>query len=600
MKVTIWKVIKRSLLLLLIVGTIFIVNLLWFKPFSINHFYNKIFIEFALENPQMISSMGYKFYSDELNDNSQDAKARSLALLKKDYSMLHDYDNSNFTGQDAISYDVLDAFLKEQIANLEFEDYGYSQSQKGGNYLGIISFMSNIHRIDDVSDAQDYISRLSQIGTSFDNTIIQVKKEQSNGVIPPDFIIKKMLTNMHNIRDPKLSDNELVKDFISKLDKLENLDQDSKDKLQKDMMMQMEQVVQPAYDRMIAFYQDLLTKADSRAGVWKFPNGSEYYQHQVKTSTTTDYTPQYLHNLGLQEVDRIVAEINSILIDQGYDTNAQTIGKILNDMSKEPRFLYPDSDDGRIQVIADYQKIIDEIGVEIDGYFGILPEGKVLVKKVPEYKEKTAAGGYYERPSMDGSRPGIFYANLYDLSATPKFGMRTLAYHEAIPGHHFQLAIQNELKGLPMFRGFMHSTGYTEGWALYAERFAWEIGFQKDPFSNIGRLQAELLRAVRLVVDTGIHYGKWSREQAIKYMSDTTGFADSDVESEIERYIVWPGQALAYKVGMIKILELREKAKNQLGDKFDIRDFHTHVLRNGSLPLTMLEEQIDAYIDQES
>ncbi len=599
MKSSIWKFTKRSLLLLLILLTIFIINLLWFKPFSINHFYTKIFVEFAIDSPQMVAGMGSKLWHyDKLDDNSQEASDKSLALLKKDYAMFKRYDRADYSGQDLISYDVLDNFLQGQMESMKFENYGYSQSQKGGNYMGIISFMKNIHKIENKNDAQDYISRLSQIGTSFDNTLIQVKIEQDNGVIPPDFIIKKMLVNMHNIRNPSLQDNELVKDFTEKLDKLEDLDTQDKNELQQDMKKQMLEVVQPAYDRMIAFYEDLLTKADSRAGVWKFPKGEEYYQHRIKASTTTNYTAEYLHNLGLGEVDRIVTEIKTILRAQDFEVDLNPIGKILNDMSKDPRFLYDDSDEGRQQVIADYQSIIDEIDAKMPEYFAILPKGKVEVKPVPKYKEKTAAGGYYERPSMDGSRPGRFYANLYDLSATPKFAMRTLAYHEAIPGHHFQLAIQNELEGLPLFRGFMGSTSYTEGWALYAERLAWEAGFAQDPFSNIGRLQAELLRAVRLVVDTGIHHSKWTREQAIKYMSETTGFADSDVESEIERYIVWPGQALAYKVGMLKILELRQQAKEQLADKFDIRQFHKAVLENGSLPLTMLEQQINVYIEE--
>lgn len=552
-----------------------------------------------MDSPQMVAGMGSKLWHyDRLDDNSQKAGEESEELLKKDYAMFKRYDREDYSGQDLISYDVLDDFLQGQMENIKYENYGYSQSQKGGNYMGIISFMKNIHKIENQSDAEDYISRLSQIGTSFDNTLIQVKIEQNNGVIPPEFVIKKMLVNMHNIRDPELQDNELVKDFTEKLDSLKNLDNDTKIALKNDMKEQMLEVVQPAYDRMIAFYEDLLTKADSRAGVWKFPKGDEYYQHQIKASTTTDYTAEYLHNLGLKEVDRIVAQIKTLLREQEYEVDLNPIGKILNDMSKDPKFLYDDSEEGRQQVIADYQSIIDEIDAKMPEYFAILPKGKVEVKPVPKYKEKTAAGGYYESPSLDGSRPGRFYANLYDLSATPKFAMNTLAYHEAIPGHHFQLAIQNELEGLPIFRSFMGSTSYTEGWALYAERLAWEAGFEQDPFTNIGRLQAELLRAVRLVVDTGIHHNKWTREQAIKYMSDTTGFADSDVESEIERYIVWPGQALAYKVGMIKILELRKRAQEKLGEKFDIRQFHKAVLENGSLPLTLLDRQINNYIEK--
>lgn len=600
MQSKIWKIIKRSILVSLVLASIFIVNLIWFKPFFINHFFDKTFIQFGLQNPQVFSTMGYKFYYDRLNDNSQEARDKSNAFLMESIQMLHRYDQSKLSGQKFISYGVLNNFLQDMVDGNNFKNYGYSQTQRGGNYQSIISFMSNMHRIDNKDDAKDYITRLSQVGTSFDNTLIQVTKEQENGVIPPDFIIKKILENLDNIRSPKLAENELVKDFNKKLDKLKELDEKTKKQLQTLMLVQMQQVVQPAYDRMIAFYEQLLTKADSRAGVWKFPNGSQYYQYRIKSSTTTNYTAKYLHNLGIQEVDRIVAKIKEILTTEGYDTESQTIGKILHNMSKNPEFLYPDTDEGRQQILKDYQVIIDEIDQDMDKTFAVLPKGKVVVKRTPEYREKTAAGGSYSRPSADGSRPGIFYANLYDITATPKFGMRTLAYHEAIPGHHFQLAIQNELEGLPVFRTMVGFTGFTEGWALYAERLAAELGYQQDPFSDIGRLQAELLRAVRLVVDTGIHHKRWNREQAIKYMAETTGFAMSDVESEIERYIVWPGQALAYKVGMIKIMELREKAKSQLQDKYDPKDFHTAVLKNGSLPLTMLEQQIDAYIQSKS
>ncbi|HFC29804.1 MAG TPA: DUF885 family protein, partial [Oceanospirillales bacterium] len=262
MKSSIWKFIKRSLLVLLIAATIFIVNLLWFKPFSINHFYLKTFAEFAWKNPQLLSNIGSKLKYDQLNDNSQKANKEQLELLKKDYAMLKRYNRKDYSGQDLISYDVLDNFLQARMEDIKFENYGYSQSQKGGNYMGIISFMSNIHRIDDEDDTEDYISRLSQVGKSFDNTLIQVKIEQDNGVIPPDFIIKKMLDNMHNIRDPELQDNELVKDFTSKLDKLTDLDAVTKTKLQQDMKQQMLEVVLPAYDRMIAFYEDLLSQAD--------------------------------------------------------------------------------------------------------------------------------------------------------------------------------------------------------------------------------------------------------------------------------------------------------------------------------------------------
>ena len=301
--------------------------------------------------------------------------------------------------------------------------------------------------------------------------------------------------------------------------------------------------------------------------------------------TTTDYSAEEIHNIGLSEVDRIQSEILSILASEGFDVS-MGFTPAIEELASQERFYYPDTDEGREQILADYQTIIDEIDAGLGDAFLVRPKAGMEVKRIPLFKEKTAPGAYYQRPSIDGSRPGVFYANLYDIKATPKYGMRTLAYHEAVPGHHFQISISMELEGLPIFRTLSPFTAYTEGWALYTEYLAWELGFQNDPYDNIGRLQAELFRAVRLVVDTGIHAKRW-----------TTGMAESDVISEIERYIVLPGQATAYKVGMMKILEVRQKAKDALGDKFVLGEFHDVVLKNGAVPLDILERLVDRWIE---
>ena len=302
-----------------------------------------------------------------------------------------------------------------------------------------------------------------------------------------------------------------------------------------------------------------------------------------------------IHRIGLAEVDRIQSEMLTIFAAEGYDPELG-VKALFDELAKEERFYYPDTDEGREQILKDYAKIIEEIETGMAQAFNIKPKASIEVKRVPEFSEKTAPGAYYNQPSQDGSRPGIFYANLYDIKATPKYGMRTLAYHEGVPGHHFQIAIQTELEGIPEFRKQAGFTSYSEGWGLYAERLAWEMGFQTEPYDNLGRLQAELFRAVRLVVDTGIHAKRWTREEAIEYMLANTGIAESDVVSEIERYIVSPGQATAYKVGMMELLRLRDEAKNALGDKFDVRDFHDTVLQNGALPLTALRELVMKYI----
>ncbi len=305
-----------------------------------------------------------------------------------------------------------------------------------------------------------------------------------------------------------------------------------------------------------------------------------------------------LHDFGLSEVDRIQTEILDILEAEGWDVS-QGFHPAISEMAENPKFYYSDSDEGRDQILADYQAILDEISAGLEPYFDVVPDAGMEVQRIPEFKEKTAPGAYYQPPAMDGSRPGVFYANLYDIKATPRYGMRTLAYHEGVPGHHFQSAIQQQQDDLPFFRRIIPSIAYSEGWAMYAERLAWELGLQDDPYDNIGRLQAELFRAVRLVVDTGIHYKRWNREQAIDYMISNTGMAESDVVAEIERYFVMPGQALAYKVGMTKILELRDLARAELGEQFDIRKFHNVVLTNGKVPLDILEDLVLQYIADE-
>ncbi len=586
MAIKTWKYSKRILLILLLVVTVFLVNLIWFRPFSINHFYEKIFVEFVLESPQTMTDLGIGFWNDELDDNSFEADERTLELLKKDYKQLHQYNRSKLTGQAAVSYDILSFFLQEEMDSIKYKYHGYSVTQRDGSYQDIVNYMSTTHTVDDIGDAKDYLSRVSQIGGYFDNTLAYVRKEHEIGILPPRFVIEKIIENIHNIRDPQLDDNPLVKDFYTKVDALEDVKADKKAELKEQMVKHMNDVVLPAYDRYLALFNELLPQATDDAGVWKLPDGVQYYQSRIKAMTTTDYNAEQLHQLGLSEVDRIVNEMSDILIVEGYGN--QTVGEALQVLSEEPRFLYPDTDAGREQILAEYQRLIEEINQGMGEVFDIRPKAEVVVKRVPEYRQKTAAGGSYRGPSADGSRPGIFYANLYDIKATHKWGMKTLAYHEAIPGHHFQIAIKTELEGLPSFRNYISFTAYTEGWALYAERLAWEF--------NLGRLQAELMRAVRLVVDTGIHHKRWTREQAINYMATTTGMTMTDVVSEIERYIVWPGQALTYKVGMLKIMELREKSKQALGNRFDIREFHNVVLRNGALPLTILESLVDQYI----
>ncbi|MFT6135923.1 MAG: hypothetical protein ACJAZM_002424 [Cyclobacteriaceae bacterium] len=472
--------------------------------------------------------------------------------------------------------------------------------------------MESSHKLRDKSDVEAYITRLSKFDTKFNQIVEGLKIREEKGIIPPQFVIDRVLSemsgfvgknesmtiNLEVIDEDPIKSNILFTNFDDKVAQIEELTDEEKEAYRNQVATEIRTTVFDAYGSLIAYFETLKSKATTDDGVWKFPDGEAYYQYQLSQNTTTDFTAEEVHQIGLSEVSRIKAEISDILTNQGYVDTTQTIGAIIQQVNKEERFLYQNNDEGRKEVIEGYNSILDEISNNLDEAFNIRPKASLEVKRVPKFKQEGSAGAYYEQPPMDGSRGGIFYANLRDVTETVKFGMKTLAYHEGIPGHHFQIAIQGELENVPIFRTFGLFTAYVEGWALYAERLAWELGFyENDPFGNLGRLQAEMFRAVRLVVDTGIHYKKWTREQAIDYMIANTGMTTGEVVTEIERYIVMPGQACAYKIGMMKILALREKAKNQLGYQFELKEFHNVVLKNGAVPLDILEEIVDAYIN---
>ena len=467
-------------------------------------------------------------------------------------------------------------------------------NQMFGVQSGFPSFMESTHQVHSVGDAEDYVSRLNAVGVKFDQVLEGLEKRDEMGIYPPQFLVTKVLEEMNNFVATPPEENILMVALLDKMKEAE-LAEGEQERLALEARGAIIETVYPAYGRLIAHFEALDPKVDGNYGAWSLPEGDEFYKLALKLFTTTDYTPEYIHAVGLAEVDRIQSEILGILQEEGWDVSGGFTAAI-DEMAENPRFYFSDSVEGRDQILAEYETLIEQVSGELEPWFATIPEAPIEVDRVPEFKEKTSPGAYYQIPAFDGSRPGVFFANLYDIKATPKYGMRTLTYHEAIPGHHFQLAIQQEQENLPFFRRLIPFSAYSEGWALYAERVAWEMGLLEDPYDNIGRLQAELFRAVRLVVDTGIHKMRWSREEAIDYMMANTGMAESDVIAEIERYFVMPGQATSYKVGMMKIMELRELAETELGNGFDIREFHDVVLTNGSMPLHLLEEMVLQYI----
>ncbi|HSE41887.1 MAG TPA: DUF885 domain-containing protein [Acidobacteriota bacterium] len=594
------RVIKWTLLLAVVAAAVFVTNLIWFRPFSINHFYEKIFIEFALKNPELLSNlrmlepMGIDSHNDDLNDGS-DAFAHEMnALIKKDLDMLHQYDPASLDVKQKLSYDILDWFLANQVEGQKYMYHNYPLNQLAGVQSELPSFMASIHYIGKQKDAENYITRLSKFDTRFDQELEGLRIREKKNIIPPKFVIVKVLTEMRKFTNQKPEENILFTSFQQRVKKLSDLNEDEKKDLYKSAQREITNTVYPSYKKLIQYFEQLESKATTDDGVWKLPDGDAFYAYMLQSHTTTKMNPDEVHRLGLQEVSRIQNEMRTIL--DGLGLRGKTIAQHMEDLRNDPKFQFANTDDGRKQCLAEYQQIIDEIDKGINKVFDVRPAIGVKAQRIPEFKEVTSSGGYYEPPSLDGARKGAFFANLRDMKEVPRWSMRTLAYHEAIPGHHFQIAVQQELKNVPTFRKIIPFTSYIEGWALYAERLAWEEGYEKDPYSDLGRLQDELLRSTRLVCDTGIHAKHWPREQAIQYMKDNTGLGELEITAEVERYIVSPGQACAYKVGQLKILQLREMAKQKLGSKFNIKQFHNVVLQNGAMPLEILEQQVNNYI----
>ncbi len=610
------KYILRTVLVVLFICAGWIINLIWFKPFNIRHFYDRVFLEFALDSPELVTQLGipvlYDLSKDELTDVSDKKQWELLNKTKKNLETLRSYNRESQSKANLLNTDILDWFLATNVEGEPYFYYDYPVNQMFGVQSNLPSFLENSHKIRDASDIEAYISRLSKFDTKFNQVLEGLKIRQDKGIIPPRFVVTRVLDEMKGFigqspdneidienKDEKdaVRDNILYVNLDTKLNEVKDLSKEDKTAYLIRAEEEIRTTVFPAYQKLIDYFNELYSKANDDDGVWKLPNGDAFYTYMLKQYTTTDLRPEDVHEIGHGEVARIKKEMLDILKNQGYEDTTRTLGEVIQELNKEERFQYPDNATGRKEALDDYNRIIDEINNNLDNAFDVRPKAGLEVRRVPEFKEEGSAGAYYTPPALDGSRGGIFYVNLRDMSEIVKFGMNTLAYHEAIPGHHFQIAIQHEIEGVPIFRNILPFTAYSEGWALYAERLAWELGFyDNNPFGNLGRLQAEMFRAVRLVVDTGIHFKKWTREEAIDYMVTNTGMTTSEVTTEIERYIVMPGQACAYKIGMMKILELREKAKNELGENFELREFHDVVLKNGAVPLDILEQIVDDYI----
>jgi len=561
-----------------------------------NALFDTIFKEGVNRNPVRQTYLGIKDNYDKWYDFSEENSAKEQAFAKENLARVTAIDINTLDAQTQISYRLLVQRLENQIADYKWRYHSYPVNQMYGTHSQVPAFLINQHSISNVKEAQDYVSRVIGAQKLMLQLIEQLKIREAKGIIAPKFVFEHVIRDSKNILVGAPFDNDadstLLADFTRKVTKLDITEQE-KSALINEVSQALTEHLKPGYQALITYLTQLEQKADTRDGVWKFPEGEAFYNNALKRTTTTDLTAEDIHKLGLSEVARIHDEMRVIMKKVKFDGN---LSEFFEFMRSDKQFYYPGTPEGKQRYIDEAVALIEDMEGRLDSLFLTKPKAKLKVKAVEAFREKSAGKAFYQSPAPDGSRPGVYYANLYDMEAMPIYQMAALAYHEGIPGHHMQLAIKQELTGIPMFRKFGGYTAHTEGWGLYSEFIPKEIGLYQDPYSDFGRLAMELWRACRLVVDTGIHSKQWTREEGIDYYVSNTSNAVSDAVKMVERHVVMPSQATAYKIGMIKIIELREQAKADLGEKFDIREFHDVILKNGPVPLNVLTELVNEYV----
>ena len=563
----------------------------------LNDWFKARYEEELARSPMSRTFLGMSDGMDQLDDISQTAIDEEIALANSWLIELRrDFDIDRLDAQSRLSFRLFEVDIEDQLATAAVAQNDYVFSHMSGPHTGLPSFMINYGRVGSVSDAQAYISRLRLVQTYLGQAQARAEAQFEAGVSMPKFVYAKVSEASRNVITgapfDEGPDSPLWADIQAKINKIDTTD-NRKNALLSEAKEALLTSVQPAYISLLSMFGQHARRAEAGDGAWKLPSGEDYYNVRLKHYTTTDLSSEEIHEIGLKEVARIQDEMRGIMRRVGFDG---TLKEFFTFLRTDPQFTFPNTDEGRQAYMAEATDIIDDMRGRLDSLFITKPRANMVVKRVEPFREATAFGAFYNSPALDGSRPGTYYVNLKDVKDQPKFLMQALAYHEGIPGHHMQIAIAQELKGLPKFRTLGRHTAFTEGWALYSEALPKEIGLYTDPYKEFGQLGMEIFRAARLVVDTGIHSKKWNREKAVQYYLDNIPNPEGDVRAEIDRYIVWPGQATAYMIGKLKIEELRAKAEAELGETFDIRQFHDTIIANGSVPLSILEELVNDYI----
>jgi uncharacterized protein (DUF885 family) len=598
------RILIYTALLVLSFALVYGYRLIWGRPFNIDHFADRMLILEAAQVPELVTYLGMientplDFHSDKLTDLSPQAQALTVEQRRAHRRILQQYDRTALTGQQAITYDVLEwgigVNLQAAVFPYHFDNKMYQGPYPANQMAGLQDFpltvLAGSQQVVDSASAERFLSRVEALGPYLEGLREAVDYRAELGVIPPRIIMQRLIENVAMLAATPADEWGIYRAFADKLAQT-SLDMEERATLVARNKTLIETVVIPAYSNFLVYLELLQLQAPEAVGMSQLPDGLDYYQALLRIHTSTEMSADEIHALGLRRVTEISEQMGFALAELGYEEGS--VADRMRAFVGAPGSAYVDEPGVREEILADYTRLVRQLQEGTAAAFLEIPAQQVVVRAEPPETEAGAAGAHYKPPTLDGTSPGIFFANLRDPAETQHFAMLTLAAHEAVPGHHFQLATQQNLKGMPLMRKVVPSTAFSEGWALYAERLVYELGLH-DTSSNIGRLQAEMFRAVRLVVDTGLHARGWTREQAIDYMLLHTGMPEGDVVAEIERYIVMPAQACAYMVGMLEILALREEARERQGEAFSLTGFHAVVLGNGSLPLAILRAEVES------
>lgn len=566
----------------------------------INAFFDQVFERTLSRSPIRQSRLGLKTQQDRWDDISERHQLEDVALVREDLTQLAQFDFKKLDATAQLSYRLFERNSREALSAFEWRYSDYLVTQMGGLHRRVATTLLNDHPIADRTDADAYIARLRAVKALMGELVVQLKQQLERGVQPPRFVYDLTLSESQNLLKGRpfedvAHDSPVLADFRGKIQKAKFPASDQAVLLDQ-AQVALRDGFEPGYRALIGQLQAAQKSATEQAGVWKLPKGAEYYRFTLESYTTLPLAPADVHALGVKEVARIHDEMRAVMKRVEFKG---TLQEFFAHMRDDPRYYYSDNAEGRAKYIADAQALLQAAKERQREVVSRPPNVDVTVRAVEAWREKSSAKAFYQNPTEDGSRPGVFYINLYDMKAAPGYLLPVVLYHEAIPGHHLEAALAYQLAGVPRFRKFNSVASFSEGWGLYAERLAGEMGLYHDPYQEFGRLTMELMRAARLVVDTGIHEQRWTREQAVAYMDENLPGSHYDNQREIDRYIVLPGQATSYAIGMLKIVELRERAKQALGTKFQLTRFHDVVLGSGPVPLPLLEENVDAWIRSE-